>query len=241
MTRIKDLPSSDNFRVVTGASNFTKKFTKATKFGELANLHDNRKTILKVLRKNEAVIRRGSFNRLRQLSAWNSVKKMEGAKLTKDDSREIKQLFKYLGGAKEAEVVEKKINMDKALDKDVSFKFERNKELKARMLGKVSRFDREHSGGESRIQFTSHPEGLDEETISMSGALLSRRFNPKGDRLKIGGSILQTAGRKKLEKRLEIADIEKDLASKMSKKPGDKAKAEPEKKRGTNAFRLTDV
>lgn len=241
MTRIKDLPGSNNFRVTTGAGNFSKKFTRATKFGELANLGDNRTAILKVLKKNETIIRRGAFNRLRQLSAWNSVKKMEGSKLTKDDKKEIKQLFKHLGGGSEVKPEEHKINMALALDKDSSFSEERDKELKARLLGKVKRFDRERTGGEAKMKFDSQPANIDQESLSMTGRVLARRFNPKADRFKASLPLYRVNWREEKEKRLEVSDIEKELAAKMNKKPGGEKKEEPEKKRGSNAFRLTDL
>lgn len=184
MVRIKDLPGSDDFHATLGAGSFARRLTSATRAGELSNLKDNRSSIIKVLKKNEAAIRRGNFDRLRQLSAWNTVKKLEGDKLTKNDAAEIKKILKHLGEESKVEVEEKKINMARALDKDSSFAIERDKELKARMLGKISRFDREHTGGEAKIKFESHPEGVDQESLSMTGRLLSRRFNPKGDRLK---------------------------------------------------------
>ncbi len=241
MVRIKDLPGSENFHATLGAGSFSRRLARATKSGELSNLQENLPSIVKALKKNEIAIRRNEFSRLRQASAWNMVRKLEGSKLTKDDAKEIKQIFKHLGEAQEVEIKENKINMARALDKDATFAAERDKEAKARLLGKVTRFDRERTGGESRMKFDSHPEGIDKESMSMTGRVLSRRFNPQENRLKTRLPFYRVNWREEKEKRLEVSDIERDLEKKMSKKPGDEPKAEPEKKRGTNAFRLTDM
>ncbi len=241
MVRIKDLPGGDNFHATLGAGSFSRRLTNATRAGELSNLRDNRASIIKVLKKNESAIRRGAFDRLCQISAWNTVKKMEGEKLTKNDAKEIKQLLHHLGEESEAQAEEKKIKMDLALDKDASFANERNQEAKARLLGKAGRFGHEWTGGESKMKFSSRPEGVDQESMSVTGRLLSRRLNPKADRFKANLPLYRVNWREEKEKRLEVADIERDLEKKMSKKPSDKPKAEPEKKRGSNAFRLTDL
>lgn len=241
MVKIKDLPGGEDFRATLGAGSFSRRLTSATRAGELSNLRDNRPSIIKVLKKHETAIRRGAFDRLRQISAWNTVKKLEGDKLTKNDAKEIKQLFRHLGEESEIQAEEKKIKMDLALDKDASFTQERDKEAKARLLGKVVRFDRERTGGESRLNFSSEPEGIDKESMSMTGRVLSRRFNPQESRLKARLPRYRVDWRKEKEKRVEVADIERELAAKMNKKPGSEPKTEPEKKRGTNAFRLTDL
>ncbi|HZJ40705.1 MAG TPA: hypothetical protein VFD16_00355, partial [Candidatus Saccharimonadales bacterium] len=83
MSNIKDLPGAGNtFRVSAGAGNFTKKFTSATRVGNLHNLADNKASILKVIKKNEASIKMGKFGRLRQLGAWKDIKKLEGTRLS---------------------------------------------------------------------------------------------------------------------------------------------------------------
>jgi hypothetical protein len=179
MSDIKDLPGAgSNFRVTTGAGNFTKKFNSATRVGALRNLQDNKTSILKVIKKSEGAIRIGKFDRLRQISAWNSVKKMEGSKLTKDDKREIKLIFKHLGNRKEDNGAEEKSGIRRSqmqLDRDNSFEKERNKEMKS----KINRFDRSTNGGEAKLNFSSRPEGVDNENLSMSGKLLQRRFTTR--------------------------------------------------------------
>jgi hypothetical protein len=97
---IKNLPGSgSDFRVSSGAGNFSKKLSSATRYGDLRNLADNRKAILSAVKKYEGVIKIGKFDRLRQLSAYNQIKKMDH-NLSKDDKAEIKKMFKHLGGKK---------------------------------------------------------------------------------------------------------------------------------------------
>lgn len=237
MAKIKDLPGAGHsFRVNTGAGNFTKKLTSATRAGELRNLRDNQAAILKVIKKNEGVIRRGGFDRLRQIGAWRAVKKLEGSKLTKDDTKEIKQLFKHLGkrqGAGEGAV--SKIKIDRALDKDNSFAEERDLDLKKRLQSKIDRFDRgrARTGGETRLKFTSAPEGVDEESLSMSGKVLARRFNPKEARLKAKMPLYRVQWRKEKEKRFEASSLEKasvEREKKMSNPQGYESYKDPDVK-----------
>src|SRR5680860_1607510 len=149
--KIKDLPGSGSkFRASAGAGNFSKKFTSATKYGDLRNLADNKKSIIKAVKKSERVIKLGGFNRLRQIRAFKDIKREEGARMTKDDKIKIKKLLKHLGGGQKEEVeVKSEVTMDKALDKDNSFVDARRKEMK----DKISRFSRTRGGGESTIQF----------------------------------------------------------------------------------------
>jgi len=116
MANIKDLPGAgNNFRVSHVAGNFTKRFAGAVKYGSsLRNLADNKESILKVVKKNEGVIRLGKFDRLRRLKALKEVKKLEGVNLSKDDKREIKLLFKHLGERKKSEKVESVSKINKA-------------------------------------------------------------------------------------------------------------------------------
>ncbi len=179
MSSIKDLPGAGHeFRVSVGAGNFTKKFNSATRVGNLRNLADNKSTILKVIKKNESSIRMGKFNRLRQLSAWNAVRKEEGNKLTKDDKIKIKSLLKHLGSRQEGE---EKVGINHSLaqmqiDRDESFEKERITNIKT----KISRYDRAgRTGGEAKMNFAGQPSDSNNETLSMSGRLLQRRFQSK--------------------------------------------------------------
>jgi len=96
---IKNLPGAGhNFRVSSGAGNFSKKFSSAVHFGDLHNLADNKKSVLNAIKSREHDIRVGKFNRLRQVSVYKQIIKAEGDKLTKEDKREIKLLLKHLGG-----------------------------------------------------------------------------------------------------------------------------------------------
>ncbi|MFA7087968.1 MAG: hypothetical protein WC146_01355 [Patescibacteria group bacterium] len=97
---IKILPSGgSNFKVNVGPGSFTRKFKSAVRptGSSLHNLKDNQEAILKAVNKYQTSIRRGTFGRRSQISAYKQVKKLEGLKLTKDDRKEIKQLFKHLG------------------------------------------------------------------------------------------------------------------------------------------------
>lgn len=94
---IKNLSGAgSNFRVSTGAGNFTKQLHHETLRGELGNLRDNQTNVLKVIKKFERPIRLGVFGRIRQLTAYREIKKLEGAKLTYGDKKDVKNLLKHL-------------------------------------------------------------------------------------------------------------------------------------------------
>ena len=155
MSNIKDLPGAGHgFRVTAGVGNFTKKFTSATRFGNLHNLSDNRSSILKVIKKHEAVIKMGKFGRLRQIGAWNEIKKLEGNKLTKDDKKEIKQILKHLSSRKDLSSGGEggpKVQMQ--LAHDDGYEKERLEGIKAK-VGMVNRSD---TTGEAKLNFASDP------------------------------------------------------------------------------------
>lgn len=154
MSEIKDLPGAGNtFRVSTGAGNFSKKFTSATRVGNLHNLADNKSAILKIVKKNEGVIKMGKFDRLRQLGAWKDVKKIEGTKLTKDDKKEIKQLFKHLGSRHEDEAEKPKVKVQIQQALDEGYEQERLANIKA----KVGLVSNSQITGEARLNFASDP------------------------------------------------------------------------------------
>jgi len=173
MTKIKDLPgASTNFRVNVGVGNFSKKFTSATRAGELSHLSDNRDSIIKVLKKNETAIRRGTFSRLRQIKAWSEIKKLEGSALTKNDTKQIKSLLKYL--STKPQVDDKpKIKIHKQLAKDESF--EKEKKGQVDKSGKVKRQLDVGSKRLSRPSFANQSEDSNEDR-SLSDKLLERRF-----------------------------------------------------------------
>ncbi len=99
---LKNLPAGRSFRVTTGPNNFTKKFNRATRFGALKNLRDNKDSIIKALKPMERVIRLGKFGRLAKLQTMSKIKKLEGYKLTKQDKGDIKKVFAQLSGKKSA-------------------------------------------------------------------------------------------------------------------------------------------
>jgi hypothetical protein len=161
MSDIKDLPGAgNNFRVSSGAGNFTKKFSAATRVGNLHNLADNKAAILKVVKKNEGAIKMGKFDRLRQLGAWKDVKKLEGAKLTKDDKKEIKQLFQHLGSRKEETDDKPKIKIQIQKSLDEGYEQERLANIKA----KVGLVSNSQLTGEARLNFASDPGFNNEKT-----------------------------------------------------------------------------
>ncbi|QQG52720.1 MAG: hypothetical protein HY931_00605 [Candidatus Falkowbacteria bacterium] len=161
MSDIKDLPGAGNsFRVSSGAGNFSKKFSAATRVGNLHNLADNKASILRVIKNHEAAIKMGKFDRLRQLGAFKEVKKMEGSKLTKDDKKEIKQILKHLGERK-SETDDKpkiKIQMQKSLDEGYE------KERLANIKTKVGLVSHSQLTGEARLNFASDPGFNNEKT-----------------------------------------------------------------------------
>jgi|GEM_PF-1499646 len=100
---IKSLPGGGhNFRVSAGAGNFQKKFSSAVRAGDLHNLADNQKTIIKAIKAREGDIRVGKFDRLRQKSVYSQIKRVEGEKLTTEDKIEIKKILQHLGGVRES-------------------------------------------------------------------------------------------------------------------------------------------
>jgi hypothetical protein len=178
MGNIKDLPGSgSDFRVTTGVGNFSKKFNSAARVAgsALYNLQDNKKTLLQVIKKSEGAIRIGKFDRLRQRSAYNAVRKIEGSKLTKDDKRDIKLILKHLGGQEEENAEGSNIHIQRQLDRDESFEKERDIKMKS----KISRFEQSNSGGEAKLKFASQPEDAGKENLTMSGKLLQRRFKTR--------------------------------------------------------------
>lgn len=117
---IKSLPGAGHgFRVSTGAGNFAKKFNAAVRHGDLNHLADNKEAIIKAVKAREGDIRVGKFNRLRQLSTYNKIKKAEGENLTKEDKIKIKEILKHLGGGDRSEAEIKKIATEKPEDKPV--------------------------------------------------------------------------------------------------------------------------
>jgi hypothetical protein len=204
--KIKDLPKGGGrFKTTTGAGNFSKKLSSATRYGELKNLGDNKEAMIKAIKKHERAIRVGSFNRKRQLSAWSQIKKEEGAKLTKDDRKEIKAILKHLGeGQKKKEEIENKVKIDKQLAKDDSFSEDRKQEIREQ----IRRFSRTKGGGESSLQFSSGPENDDK--MSASGKLLQRRFMTKEVKLKDRMPRQRVEWEKERKKRFEVSSLGKN-------------------------------
>ena len=109
----------NSFRMSYGAGNFTRQFNKETRHGELQNLSDNRKTILKVIDKYKTYIRRNILGRKLQKKAYSEIKKEEGNKLTIGDKRDIKKILKHFSEkttAKEEPKIVPFINRAKAED-----------------------------------------------------------------------------------------------------------------------------
>jgi hypothetical protein len=222
--RIKDLPSGgSNFRANIGPGSFSKRFDSATRFGDLKNLADNRKAIAKVVKNNERAIKLGQFDRKRQIKAWNDIKKEEGSRLSKDDKKEIKAILKHLGQDKEKKVeTEKKIKIQKQLDKDSSFAKERSEEIKA----KIGRFSRTKTGGESTLKFASHPQEEDKDEMSMSGKILERRFLQKEKMFKERLPRYKVQWEKEKKKRFDVSSLSRDMNKKKSNSDLDKDKEE---------------
>ena len=100
---LKSLPSGRNFRLQTGAGNFSKKLSQATKAGSLKHLQDNQESIVKALKPMEKLIRRGSFGRVERLRALKKIKELEGGNLTYVDKRDIKKVLAHIGSQPQAE------------------------------------------------------------------------------------------------------------------------------------------
>ncbi|MFA6417289.1 MAG: hypothetical protein WCW61_03805 [Patescibacteria group bacterium] len=211
MSDIKDLPGAGNdFRVSSGAGNFSKKFSAATRVGNLHNLADNKASILRVIKSHEGAIKMGKFDRLRQLGAVKEVKKLEGNKLTKDDKKEIKELFKHLGSHHDAEeeAPKIKIQIQKSLDEGYE------KERLANIKTKVGLVANSQLTGEARLNFASDP-GFNNDKTDRE----SKQTEYK--------EVKQAPAKKAVKK------INKALAKK-------EVEAEPEEEMGTKRFNLKE-
>ena len=96
---ISQLPGAgDKFSLKNRAGNFSQKFKKATQYGDLKNLGDNREQIIKALAPYERHIKLGGLNRMQRNKVWNSIKnnsKKAGIEISKDDTLEIKKLLNH--------------------------------------------------------------------------------------------------------------------------------------------------
>lgn len=212
MANVKDLPgSSSNFRATLGPGSFSKKLNRATVAGNLSNLRDNRESIIKAIKQHETAIRRGSFNRLRQINAMKSIKQAEGSNLTKNDAKKIRQILKHLGsGEKNIKSTESKINIEKDLDKDASFAEERWARRKAEMSAKMTRYTKSRTGGEAELKFVNHPEVSDrDDKSSVSGRLITRRFQAKEQKFKKRLPSHLVHWDEERKKRFEVSSLEK--------------------------------
>lgn len=95
---ISNLPKPGiGFKATLGPGSFQRKLSNATRYGGLKNLRDNQKAIVDVVKKYQGVIRiKGGLSRLHQLRAWRETKAKDKT-ITKEDRREIKEVFKHLG------------------------------------------------------------------------------------------------------------------------------------------------
>ena len=95
---ITNLPKPGiGFKATLGPGSFQRKLSNATRYGGLKNLRDNQKAIVDVVKKYQGVIRiKGGLSRLQQLSAKRETMAKDKT-ITKEDKREIKELFKHLG------------------------------------------------------------------------------------------------------------------------------------------------
>jgi len=179
MTRITDLPSaSTNFRANIGVGSFSKKLSSATRLGHLRHLSDNKDSIIKVLKKNEAAIRSGSFSAARRARAWDEIKKLEGNRLTSSDAKQIKNLLKHLSEDRVIKDEKPKIKIQKQLAKDQSFEEDRRKEADEKG-GKIKRQLDTSSGRLSRPGFANQEQ--DSHNFSLSDQLIERRLKNKDE------------------------------------------------------------
>lgn len=212
MANIKDLPGpNSNFRATLGPSSFSKKLNQATVAGSLSSLKDNRASIVKAVRQHETAIRRGAFDRYRQMSAMKSIKQAEGSNLTKNDVQKISKILQHLGdNSKVKKSSESKINIDKDLDKDTSAAEERWAKRKAEMSAKMARFTKSRTGGEAELKFISHPEVSERnDKSSVSGRLITRRFQAKEQKLKKRLPSHLVHWDEERKKRFEVSSLEK--------------------------------
>jgi len=115
---LKILPSGRSFRVSTGVNNFKKKLSRATRFGELKNLSDNKESIVKALKPMERSIRLGKFGRLGRLEVMKKVKQLEGYNLTKQDKSDINKVLKHLSEDSRPQTVNINIKVVRAEEPD---------------------------------------------------------------------------------------------------------------------------
>lgn len=117
---IKKLPGGGSgFRTTYGAGSFAKKLSRATRFGDLRNLSDNKASILKVIKGDEQKIRLGRFGRLERKKALGEIMKMEGHKFTKQDKMATKKILEHLSGLSSEETkVDKKPSIKGEMARD---------------------------------------------------------------------------------------------------------------------------
>ncbi len=220
MSKIKDLPGpSTSFRATLGPSSFAKKLSRATAAGDLSHLRDNRDSIVKTIKKNETAIRRGTFDRYRQLNALKNIRQLEGAKLTKVDVIKIKKIFRHLSGDEKTtdQTTSSDVKTNRALDKDVGFLEKRWTERKASMSAKMNRFTKSRTGGETELKFINEPQANDrDEKYSVSARLITKRFQ---------------AQEQKLQKRLpsHLVNYEEERGKRLEVSSFDNAKSKTEK------------
>lgn len=216
--KIKDLPSGGaKFRTNIGAGNFSKKLNTAMRAGELKNLGDNKEAVIKTIKRNERAIRLGNFNRLRQIKAMSDIKKSEGARLTKDDKRDIKKIFKHLaeGDSKDKGAVSK-VKVEKQIDKDESFINQKKEEARNR----ITRINRTKGGGETRVNINNDPYSPDKKEMNTTAKLLQRHYSDKEDRVAQKLPRFRVNWEEERGKRFEASSLEAD----RNKKPDNNAK-----------------
>jgi len=114
--------SNSSFGSNFGENSLSKKLSSATIARYLRHLSHNKNSIIKVLKKNEAVIRRGGFSSAKQASARNEIEKLEGGALTKNDAKHIKNLLKHLSAGIHVKDNKPKIKIQKQLARDEGYK-----------------------------------------------------------------------------------------------------------------------
>lgn len=205
------------FKASVGPGSFNKKLHRAVRHGDLRNLSDNKESIIKAVKTHERAIKLGRFDRVKRINAWKIVKKND-PNLSKKDARDIKKLFNHLAeGERQVEPLKKEIKIEKDLDKDKTFSFEKRRKAidGANVLSRVknTKIDT-RLGARVSVEQLNMPKKREPES---SRALLLKDKSAMREKMRQARMPSERVHYdKEREKRLEVSSFERDLNKKFN-------------------------